>query len=126
MTIVQVLTQQNERVNHLESEIKTKEQLTKSAEADLHEVLRREKECIEEKEKAFDHLIASQNQKAIEESMLVEELKITKVLLTKAQEDLQTKTNALNAELEKLRLSEVSPQTGNKIIEVLNMKKRRN
>ena len=37
MTIVQVLTQQNERVNHLESEIKTKEQLIKSAEADLHE-----------------------------------------------------------------------------------------
>ena len=125
MTIVQVLTQQNERVNHLESEIKTKEQLIKSAEADLHEtkeVLRREKVCLEEKEKAFDYLIASQNQKAIEESMLVEELKITKVLLTKAQEDLQTKTNALNAELDKLRLSEVSPQTGNKITEVSNMK----
>ena len=35
MTIVQVLTQQVERVNNLECELKTKEQLIKKAEVDL-------------------------------------------------------------------------------------------
>ena len=36
MTIVQVLTQQVERVNDLESEIKSKEHLIKKTEADLN------------------------------------------------------------------------------------------
>ena len=129
MTIVQVLTQQVERVTDLESEIKTKEQLIKNAEAELHatkEELKKEKECLEEKEKAFDHLIVSQKQKATEESRLVEELKITKALLTKAHEELEIKTNKLEAELEKVRISEVSTQTGPKIKEVPTVKEEEN
>ena len=57
MTIVQVLTQQVERVNALESDIKSKEQLIKQAEADLNvtkEALKKEKQSLEEKEKAVD------------------------------------------------------------------------
>ena len=125
MTIVQVLTQQVERVNDLESQIKTKEQIIKDAEVDLHvaqEALEKEKESLKEKEKAFDHLIISQKQKATEESKLVEELKMTKSLLTKAHEDLETKTNALNAEIEKVRVVEVSTQSNPNIKEVLNVK----
>jgi hypothetical protein len=98
MTIVQVLTQQVERVNDLESEIATREQLIKKAEVDLNvtkESLKREKESLEEKEKAFNDLIKFQEQKAVEESKLVKELEITKKLLIKAQEDLEIKTIAL-------------------------------
>ena len=54
MTIVQVLTQQVEKVNALESDIKSKEQLIKQAEADLNvtkEALKKKKQSLEEKEK---------------------------------------------------------------------------
>ena len=46
ITIVQVLTQQVERVNDLESEIKSKEEVIKNAEVDLNvskEALKKEK-----------------------------------------------------------------------------------
>ena len=125
MTIVQVLTQQVERVNDLESEIATREQLIKKAEVDLNvtkESLKREKESLEEKEKAFNDLIKFQEQKAVEESKLVEELEITKELLIKAQEDLEIKTNALDAELQKVGVEEVWTQTVSKLNEVSNVK----
>ena len=54
MTIVQVLTQQIERVNGLENEMKRKEELIAKAEVDLvatKEDLNKEKELLEEKEK---------------------------------------------------------------------------
>ena len=89
MTIVQVLTQQVERVNDLESQIKSKEQLIKMSEVDLNvtkEALKKEKENLEEKDKAFDDQITLQIQKAVKESMLVEELKLTKGLLEKAHQ----------------------------------------
>ena len=114
MTIVQVLTQQVERVNDLESEIKEKEKLIKKAEVDLSESkeeLKREKESLVEKEKAFDQLITSQRQKEVEESMVIEELKVTKELLSKANQDLDAKSNELDAQLEKVRMTEVSTQT---------------
>ena len=47
MTKVQVLTQQVERVNYLESDIKSKEQLIKQAEADLYVT----KEALKKEEK---------------------------------------------------------------------------
>ena len=50
MTIVQVLTQQVERVDKLESEIKAKEQLFKQAEVDLDmtkEALQKERESLD-------------------------------------------------------------------------------
>ena len=125
MTIVQVLTQQVERVNNLESEIATREQLIKKAEVDLNvtkESLKREKESLEEKEKAFNDLIKCQEQKAVEESKLVKELEITKELLIKAQEDLEIKTIALDAELHKVGVGEVSTQTVSKLNEVSNVK----
>ena len=65
MTIVQVLTQQVERVNYLESDIKSKEQLIKQAEADLNvtkEALKKEEKSLEEKKKAVDELLTSQKQ----------------------------------------------------------------
>ena len=80
MTIVQVLTQQVERVNDLESEIKSKEEVIKNAEVDLNvskEALKKEKASLEAKEKALENLITSQKQKGIQESILVEELKVT-------------------------------------------------
>ena len=49
MTIVQVLTQQVERVNDLENEVTEKEQLIKKSEADLSdtkEALRKQKEIL--------------------------------------------------------------------------------
>ena len=58
-------------------------------------------ESIKEKVKAMESSILSQKQKAINESILVEELKLSKELLNKAHQDLETKTNALNSELEK-------------------------
>ena len=125
MTIVQVLTQQVERVNDLESEIKSKEHLIKKTEADLNlakEELKTEKEKLQEKEKAFNDLITSHRQKAAEESKLVEELHLTKELLTKAHQDLDTKSKALDTELEKVKLKEVSTQTGSKTNEVLKVK----
>ena len=79
MAIVQVLTQQVERVNDLETEIKSKEEMIKTAEGDLNvskEALKREKRSLEAKEKALDNLITSQKEKAIQESILVEELKV--------------------------------------------------
>ena len=114
MTIVQVLTQQVERVNDLESEIKAKEQLIKKAEVDLNEAkeaLQKEKENLKEKEKAFDSVITSQKQKSVEESQLIEELKLTKELLTKAHKDLENKSNALDAEMEKVKASQFSTKT---------------
>ena len=63
-------------------------------------------------------MIISQKQKEEEESKLVEELKVTKGLLDKAYEDLVIKTNALDAELEKVNVSEVSIQTDPEINEV--------
>ena len=92
MTIVQVLTQQVERVNELEGEIKAKEQLIKQAEVDLNvskEALRKKRESLKEKEKVFDDLITSQKQKADEEWKLVKELNLTKGLLIKAHQDLE-------------------------------------
>ena len=121
MTIVQVLTQQVERVNDLEVQVKSKEQLIQKAELDLDvtkEALKNEKESLQEKEKDFDELITSNKLKAVQETKLVEELKVTKELLTKAQQDLVAKTNALDAELGKVKVSEVSTQTGSDINEV--------
>ena len=63
MTIVKVLTQQVERVNKLESEMKEKEELFQKAEADCSvtkEALKKVKEILEQKEKAFEELITSQ------------------------------------------------------------------
>ena len=111
MTIVQVLTQQVERVNALEIEIKAKEQLLTKAEGNLiatKEALEKEKESLQEKEKALDDFIASQKQKTFEEAMLVEELQLTKGLLSKAQKELQTKSDQLNAELNKVKVNKVS------------------
>ena len=127
MTIVQVLTQQVEKVNDLEGQIKTKEELIKMSEVELNvtkEALKKEKESLKEKEKAFDDLIILQNQKAVEESMLVEELKLTKGLLDKAHQDLEAKTNDLDAELRKVRegVSSVSTQTVSSINKVSDMK----
>ena len=113
-TIVQVLTQQVERVNTLESEIKSKEQVIEKAEVDLNvtkEALKKEKESLKQKEKALDDFITLQKLKADEESKLVEELKVTKDQLTKAHQDLETKSNALKEELEKVKAMEISTQT---------------
>ena len=136
MTIVQVLTQQVERVTDLESDLKSKEQMIKQAEVDLNvmkDALKKEKESLEEKKKAFDDMIISQKKKAVEETKIVEELKSTKELLSKAQEDLETKTSALNEELGKVKVTkvstktlserkEVATQTNYKVNEVLNVK----
>ena len=68
MTIVQVLTQQVERVNDLEAKIKTKEQMLEKAEVDINvtkEALNKEREILEEKEKALNDVITSQKQKAV-------------------------------------------------------------
>ena len=114
MTIVQVLTQQVERVNDLEGELKTKEHLIKQAEDDLNvtkEALQKEEKNLEEEEKAFDNMITSQKKKAFEETKLVEDLKSTKELLRKAHEDLETKTSALNEELDKVKVNKVSKHT---------------
>ena len=57
MTIVQVLTQQVERVNDLGSKIKAKEQMLENAEVDLNitkEALKKEREILEEKEKSLN------------------------------------------------------------------------
>ena len=67
MTIVQVLTQEIERVTELESELKAKEQLIKQAEVDMNvikEALKKEKESCEENEKAFDDILTSQKKKS--------------------------------------------------------------
>ena len=114
MTIVQVLTQQVERVNTLEREINSKEQLIEKAEVDLNvakEALKKEKASLEVKEKALDDLINLQKFKADEELKLVEELKATKDQLNKAHQDLEIKSNAVNEELEKVKVTELSTQT---------------
>ena len=72
------------------------------------EALKKEKEILEEKEKAFSGLITAQKQKAAEEEKLVVELELTKGQLTEAHKDLETKTNALDAEIKKVKLSDVS------------------
>ena len=82
----------------------------------------KEKESLQEKEKAFNDLIKFQEQKAVEESKLVEELEITKELLIKAHEDFEIKTNALDAELQKVGVEEVWTQTVSKLNEVSNVK----
>ena len=81
-----------------------------------------EKESLKEKEKAFDVLIKSQQQKAAEESALVEELKLTKEMLTKAHQELENKTKALDAELEKVKVNEVSTKTASAKSKVSNVK----
>ena len=66
MTIVQVLTQQVERVNDLQSKIKEKEQILENAEVDLNitkEALKKEGEILEEKEKALNDVITSRKEK---------------------------------------------------------------
>ena len=129
MTIVQVLTQQVERVNKLESEMKEKEELFQKAEADCivtKEALKKEMEILEQKEKAFEELITSQKKKAAVEAKLVEELKSTKRLLTKAHQDLEAKNNALNAEIKKVKASEVSTLTVSPIKQVSNVKQEEN
>ena len=129
MTIVQVLTQQVERVNDLESKIKAKEQMLDNAEVDLNitkEALKKEREILEEKEKALNDVITSQKEKALKGSILVEELKQTKEMLTKAHQDLETKTNELNAELEKVKVNEVTTKTVPKINKVLKVKQEEN
>ena len=68
MTIVQVLTQQVERVNDLQSKIKAKEQMLENAEVDLNitkEALKKEGEILEEKEKALNDVITSRKEKSI-------------------------------------------------------------
>ena len=127
MTIDQVLTQQVERVNDLENDIKEKEQLIKKSEVDLSdtkEALRKEKEILKGKEKAINDLIRPQKQKALEESKTVEKLKATKELLTKAHQDLETKTNALEVEVEQVKAKNVSTQTVSKIIDFSNVKQK--
>ena len=85
------------------------------------EALKVKKDSLEKEEKAVDDFITFQKQKAVEESELVEELKLTKGLLTKAHQDLENKTNAIDSELEKVEINEVSTQTNpeiNKVCEV--------
>ena len=69
-------------------------------------------------------MITAQKQKAAEESKLVEELKFIKGVLGKAQEDIETKNNLLNAELKNIKeastktvseRNEVSTQTTSKL-----------
>ena len=129
MTIVQVLTQQVERVNGLEREIKAKEQMLERAEVDLNvtkEALNKETEILEEKENALNDIITSQKQKAVKESILVEELKLTKELLTKAHQDLETQTNELDVQLEKEKVCDVTVKTVPKINKVLKVKQEDN
>ena len=111
MTIVQVLTQQVERVNGLEYEMKRKEELIAKAEVDLiatKEDLNKGKEILEEKEKDLDDIIKSQKQKAVEEVIAIEELQLTKGLLISKQKELDAKTNELDAVLKKIKVSKVS------------------
>ena len=70
----------------------------------------------------FDDLITSQKQKADEEWKLVEELNLTKGLLIKAHQDLEDKTIALDKELRKVNVSEVSGQTVPAMNEVSSVK----
>ena len=86
------------------------------------EALKVKKDSLEKEEKAVDDFITFQKQKAVEESELVEELKLTKGLLTKAHQDLENKTNALYAELENVEINEVSKQTDPEIYEFSNVK----
>ena len=53
---------------------------------------------------------------------MVDKLKVTKELLTKAQQDLESKTNELDAEVEKVKVCEVSTQTVSEIYNISNMK----
>ena len=88
--------------------------MIKKAEVDLNEAkeaLQKEKENLKEKEKAFDCVITSHKQKSVEESQLIEELKLTKELLTKAQKDIENKNNSLDAEMEKVKASQFSTKT---------------
>ena len=72
MTIVQVLTQQVKQLNKLEVKWK-KKKLFQKTEADCSvtiEALKKEKEILEQKEKAFEEFITSQKKKAAEEAKL--------------------------------------------------------
>ena len=69
-------------------------------------------------------MITFQKQKANEETKLVQELKITKELLIKAHKDLEIKTDALDAELQKVKGSEASKETFPKINEAPNVKEK--
>ena len=57
----------------------------------------------------------------MEEAMIVEELQLTKALLSKAHKELQTKSDELNAELNKVKVSKVS-----EVKEVSNIKLEKN
>ena len=70
----------------------------------------------------MNDIITSQKQKAVKESILVEELKLTKELLTKAHQNLETKTNELNEELEKVKVREVTTETVPKMNKVSRVK----
>ena len=92
--------------------------MLENAEVDLNitkEALYKEREILEEKEKALNDVITSWKEKTLKDSILVEELKLRKELLTKAHQDLETKTNELFAELEEVRVSEVTTKTVPKI-----------
>ena len=58
----------------------------------------------------------------MEESQLIEELKLTKEQLTKAHKDLENKNNAIDAEIEKVKESQVSSKTVSERKDVLNVK----
>ena len=106
MTIVQVLTQKIERVTELESELKAKEQLIKQAEVDMNvikEALKKKRKAVKKMKKLLMILKHHRRKKAVEETKLVEDLKSTKDLLSKAHEDLETKTSALNEKLDKVK-----------------------
>ena len=57
----------------------------------------------------------------MEEAMLVEELQLTKGLLSKVHKELQTKSDEINAELKKVKVSKVS-----EVKEVFNIKLEQN
>ena len=97
MTIVQVWTQQVERVYGLKNEMKIKKKLIVKAEIDLvatKKDLNKEKSILKEKENYLDDLIKSHEQKAVKEAMLIEELKLTK-------KRTYCQINELDAELKK-------------------------
>ena len=74
--------------------------MIKQTEVDLKltkEALKKEKDRLQEKEKAINDLITAQKKRADEESRIVEELKLTKELLTKSQQDLETKCTGCRA-----------------------------
>ena len=106
--------------------MKAKEQMLEKVEVDLNVTKETLNKPLKKKKKALIDVITSQKQKAVKESILVEELKLTKELLTKAHQDLETKTNELDAELEKMNASEVTVETVSKINKVSKVKQEDN